>query len=204
MRLLGLIAVLLVLAAAAAAVYAWLGYYNVAASEPHAGFVRASLQTIRDNSIERHARAYPGAGPPLDEPEMIRTGASHYAREGCAGCHGGPGAPQGEIAKHMLPQPPDLTRTAARWTDAELFWIMQNGIKLTGMPAFGPTHDEDELWAMVAFVRKLPTMTPEEYEQLTGEADRPRHAENEDAHDHGGPGEENPEQSSDYGDGGDQ
>ncbi|ESW79291.1 hypothetical protein X772_28155 [Mesorhizobium sp. LSJC280B00] len=51
--------------------------------------------------------------------------------------------------------------------DAELYWIMQNGIKMTGMPAFGSTHNQEELWAMVAFTRRLPEMSQSEYEKIT-------------------------------------
>lgn len=199
MRFLCLISIIIVAAIAAAGTYAWLGYYNVAASAPHAEFVHAALQTIRDNSIERQAEVYLGAAPPLDDPEMIRTGARHYAEEGCADCHGGPGAPQGELAEYMSPQPPDLADTATRWSNAQLYWIMENGIKMTAMPAFGATHDEDELWAMVAFVRKLTTMSPQEYERIMEEATSggPRHAENESGHEHDEPAAEPPENEGD-------
>ncbi|AZO21649.1 cytochrome c [Mesorhizobium sp. M1E.F.Ca.ET.045.02.1.1] len=67
----------------------------------------------------------------------------------------------------MQPQPPDLKRAATTLNDAELYWVLQNGIKMTGMPAFGPTHNQEELWAMVAFVRHLPKMSLAEYEKIT-------------------------------------
>jgi len=50
--------------------------------------------------------------------------------------------------------------------DAEIYWIVKHGIKLTGMPAFGPTHDENELWGLVAIVKEIPRMSPEQYRQL--------------------------------------
>jgi mono/diheme cytochrome c family protein len=98
---------------------------------------------------------------------MIRTGGYHYQEEGCRTCHGGPGTTQAAFAEQMRPEPPDLTKAAATWKDNELYWILQHGIKMTGMPAFGPTHDEKELRAMVAFVRRLPDMSPSEYKELT-------------------------------------
>ena len=67
----------------------------------------------------------------------------------------------------LQPAPPDLTKTAATLDDAELYWIMKNGIKMTGMPAFGPTHNQEELWAMVAFTRRLPEMSQSEYKKIT-------------------------------------
>lgn len=167
MRLFAALGVILLALVVGGAVYAYLGFYNVAASDPHVDYVRWSLETAQDSSVERHAARQVGHVPPLDNTEMIRTGAQHYREEGCIQCHGGPGNPQAEFARHMRPEPPDLTQAVRQWNDSELFWIMQHGIKMTGMPAFGPTHNEDELWAMVAFVRRLPEMGQSEFQQLT-------------------------------------
>lgn len=100
--------------------YVYVGFYDVAASEPDPDFVRWSLETIRDNSIQRHAGHSVSLDRSLDDLEMIRTGRHHYKEEGCAACHGGPGISQAEFAKNMQPQPPDLTRAAADLDDAEL------------------------------------------------------------------------------------
>jgi len=81
----------------------------------------------------------------------------------CAGCHGGPGVERGETGKGMTPTPPDLAEEAGEWSDAELYWITEHGIKLAGMPAFGPTHSDEEIAMIAAFVRLLPEMTAEEY-----------------------------------------
>ena len=87
----------------------------------------------------------------------------------------------------MKPQPPDLSKAAAERSDAELFWVMKHGLKMTAMPAFGPTHNQEELWAMVAFVRRLPEMSAAEFEDLTA---APGGAE------HGGGGEDGAEEPS--------
>jgi len=63
----------------------------------------------------------------------------------------------------MRPQPPDLSEAAAEWTPQEIFWIVKHGVKMTGMPAFGPSHGDDTLWNVAAFVKQLPAMTPERY-----------------------------------------
>ncbi|MDX8518394.1 c-type cytochrome [Mesorhizobium dulcispinae] len=147
--------------------YTYAGFYNVAASEQDVNVIRWLLETIRNNSIERHAGHNVSPGRLLDDPEMIRTGGHHYKEEGCVACHGGPGISRAEFAMNMQPQPPDLKRAATTLNDAELYWVLQNGIKMTGMPAFGPTHNQEELWAMVAFVRRLPQMSLSEYEKIT-------------------------------------
>jgi mono/diheme cytochrome c family protein len=139
------------------------GVYNVAATEPHWRVTRWILETARVRSIKAHA-ADVQIPPGLDDPAKIPMGVEHFAAH-CAICHGAPGVPRGDIADRLYPQPPDLTLTAQAYTDGELFWILKHGIKLTGMPAWAD-HTDKELWATVAFLRKLPGMTPEDYAKL--------------------------------------
>lgn len=70
----------------------------------------------------------------------------------------------------LYPPPPDLTLAAVvdRWSDAELYWIVKNGIEHTGMIGLGPTHTDEEIWSVSAFVRQLPTMSPAEYQAMAG------------------------------------
>ena len=82
----------------------------------------------------------------------------------CVGCHGANGIERSEGAKGMYPDPPRFYRHASRMDPKEMFWTIKNGIKMTGMPAFGPTHSDQKIWAMTAFIKeKLQTMTTEEY-----------------------------------------
>ena len=97
--------------------------------------------------------------PPLDNADLIRLGAGHF-HGGCAFCHGAPGIPVSPIAQHMLPPPPDLTTSMRPWTDEELFWIVKHGIKYTGMPGWAALEREDEIWAVVAFLRQMPKLDP--------------------------------------------
>jgi CopA family copper-resistance protein len=83
----------------------------------------------------------------------------------CAVCHGAPDVPPGDIADGLYPKPPDLAAAAKHSSDAELFWTVKNGIKMTGMPSWSD-HSDEELWATVAFVRKLPGMSEAEYAKL--------------------------------------
>ena len=82
-------------------------------------------------------------------------------------CHGAPGVEESEFGEGLNPPAPDLTLPAMqRMRDGELFWVVSNGIRMTGMPAFSPTHKEDEIWKIVAFVRHLPEITKEEQQTL--------------------------------------
>jgi mono/diheme cytochrome c family protein len=153
--------ILLLILGAAAFIYG--GVYNVAATDPHWRIVYQLIDTIRVRSIKAHAA---GIQTPagLDADDKIVMGTDHYAAH-CAVCHGAPGVPKGEIAQGLYPQPADLAESAKTYQPNELFWILKNGIKMTGMPAWSD-HGDDELWATVAFLQKLPGMTEEEYAKL--------------------------------------
>jgi cytochrome c553 len=139
------------------------GVYNVAATDHHWPLTHWLIETARMRSIERHAS---GIIPPpgLDDPARLVFGTEHFAAH-CAVCHGAPGVPPGDIARGLYPPPPNLAAAASRYTPGELFWIVRHGIKSTGMPAWND-HSEDELWATVAFLEKLPTLDEPAYARL--------------------------------------
>jgi mono/diheme cytochrome c family protein len=147
-------------------VFIYSGYFNVAASEPHSSITGWVLETARARSIKVHA-ADIGAPPGLDDPPKLLIGTEHFAAH-CVVCHGAPGVPKGEVGEGLYPQPPNLVHSSEHYTPSELFWIVKHGIKMTGMPAWGD-HSDDELWAKVAFIRKLPEMTPEDYAKLVAQ-----------------------------------
>lgn len=103
--------------------------------------------------------------PPLDDPALAARGAGHYAA-GCTPCHGAPGVEQSPVALAMTPHPPALARRIEEWDASELFWIVRNGIKLTGMPAWPTPRREDEVWAVVAFLLRLPNLDEQGYRDL--------------------------------------
>ena len=143
------------------------GAYNVAATEEHTSFVRWAFDTTFQNSIElRAAEIVP---PENVTPEMVTAGAGAYMSM-CQHCHAGPGVERARWANGMRPQPPHLTEAASHWEIEEVFWLVRHGARMTGMPAFGPTHEDGALWNIAAFVKELPGMTPERYEEL-GAAD---------------------------------
>lgn len=167
-RLRHVLAALLILALLGGAggfLVAWSGLYSVAASRGHWAITTWLLHFTLRNSVETHSL---GIRPPaLDDPGLIRLGAGHFAT-GCAVCHGAPDTPSSVAFHHMLPKPPDLTHAADQWQAEELFWIVKNGFKFTGMPAWPAQGRDDEVWAMVAFLQALPELTPEQYGVLTG------------------------------------
>jgi mono/diheme cytochrome c family protein len=169
-----LIAVLTI-AAAAVGAGGWLaaGGFDVAADSPHSPLVFRAIEFARDRGVE--ARAEKIAVPALDDPKLLAKGAKDYVAM-CEGCHLGPGVADNEFRKGVYPQPPDLFKNPTD-SDAEAFWIVKHGLKMTAMPAWGLTHDDATLWGIVAFLKQLPTLTPAQYQQVTASAAEAHHEE---------------------------
>lgn len=146
-------------------VVVYTGTFNVAATEQHSAFGRWALDTTFHNSVETRARSL--TPPEQVTPQMLQTGAASY-KSMCEHCHAGPGVERARWADGMRPQPPHLAEAAAEWEPNEVFWIAKHGVKMTGMPAFGPTHDDQALWGIAAFVKELPGMEPGRYAALGG------------------------------------
>jgi mono/diheme cytochrome c family protein len=161
---------LAVIAIAALAIY--LGAYNIAADIPHTQPVYWLLETARERSIEVRAEGIIVPGD-LSDPKRVASGAGQYAAM-CAGCHLAPGMKRTEIARGLYPRAPELRR-GTDLTPAEEFWVVKHGIKMTGMPAWGVTHDDELLWDVIAFLQKLPELTVEQYQALVKSA--PSHEE---------------------------
>jgi mono/diheme cytochrome c family protein len=139
------------------------GFFDVAANDPHWLITRWVFETARTRSIKAHTAGIQ-TPPGADDPARLLIGTEHYAVH-CAVCHGAPGVPKGDIGRGLNPPPPDLAKNAPLYNPAELFWIVKHGIKMTGMPAWSD-HSDEELWATVAFLEKLPAMSEQEYAGL--------------------------------------
>lgn len=155
-------AVLLILIIAALLIAT--GAYNVAASSGHSAFERLVLHSTMERSVAVRA----GGTAPTLTSAMVRTGGTEY-KGMCQQCHGGPGVKRAEWAEGMTPLPPNLAKEAAEWTPEQIHWILEHGIKMSGMPAFGATHDSQTLWAVSAFVKQLPQMSAEAYAAIPEE-----------------------------------
>ena len=163
-------ALLVLVVAAAVGIYA--GLYNIAADVPHTQPVYWLFEVVRDRSIAAGARDVVVPND-LNDPNRISKGAGQYA-DMCSGCHLAPGMKRTEISRGLYPRAPELRRKTDL-APAEQFWIIKHGVKMTGMPAWGVTHEDELLWDVVAFVRKLPELTPDRYETLVKNA--PKHEE---------------------------
>ena len=155
--------VVIVLLISGGLAFIYSGHFDVAASDPHWPVTRWVLETARTRSIEVHAAGIQ-VPPGLDDPAKLLIGTEHFAAH-CAVCHGAPGVPKGDIAHGLNPRPPDLAHASGLYSPSELFWILKHGIKMTGMPSWGD-HSDDELWATVGFLEKLPGMTEQDYAKL--------------------------------------
>ena len=116
-----------------------------------------------DNSVKNHAKDI--KAPNITDTALINMGFDQYTHS-CIGCHGAPGITRPASAPKMYPQPPALAKAAKEWTPSELFWITKNGIKMTGMPEFGSAKNDNQIWSIVAFVKKMNNMTPEEFNTM--------------------------------------
>ena len=174
--------VVVILLAGAGFIYS--GVFNVAATNKDSALVSWLLSVTRERSIESRIGGI--VAPPDSEmtsPETLTEGFEHY-NEMCVICHGAPGVEPGEAREGLNPQPPLLAKAKQLQNDppGELFWVIKNGIKMTGMPAWGPTHSDDKIWAMVAFVKKLPNMSATEYKAMQQQLGESGHHSD---HDHG-------------------
>jgi cytochrome c553 len=140
------------------------GIVTVAATSGHSALVEWILAVAMQRSVERHAREI--EPPPLDEPALIHRGMRFFETD-CVPCHGAPGVRRDDANDHLVPIPPELSKVVGEWRPRELFWIVKHGIKATGMPAWGPTHRDDEIWSVVAFMRALAGMQAEQYRAMT-------------------------------------
>jgi len=164
MRFFAVIGLVAILLAIGSALYFFGGYYNVAAAQPDNSTVAWAIGQVREASIESRA---PATAPVnLEEPSLIEAGAGAFAARGCATCHGAPGATWAKFAGGMRPVPADLTEVAKSYAPGAIFWVIKNGLNMTGMPSFGRIKVQDsEIWAITAFVKKLPSVSPDDYKK---------------------------------------
>lgn len=141
--------------------YIYSGVYDISATKQHTSLVYWILSTARRQSLQTHAS---GSPPPLEltDANLIASGLTLFEQH-CRQCHGAPGIAPGAIGLGMNPSPPNFAQMGRDLTASELYWSVSNGIKLTGMPAWKHRLSERERWAIVAFVKNSPTLSPAEY-----------------------------------------
>jgi mono/diheme cytochrome c family protein len=164
MRRLATLFFLPVLALIGAGIVVGAGLVDFSATAPPSRLEERAAQFALNRSIARHA---PSRKNPLgDSPEAVTAGLVLF-RAHCVSCHGAPGVDPSEEGASLNPPAPGLTlaRVQAR-PDGQLFWVVSHGIRMTGMPAFGPSRSEQEIWQLVAALRRLPQLSDAEKRAL--------------------------------------
>ena len=182
-----------------AIVYAYSGIHDVSARSPHSGVISWLLSTTSHASVER--RSSDIEVPDLSDASLARAGIKDFDAM-CVACHGAPGREPEAVGQGLNPPAPDLAESAAHMNPAELFWVTKNGLKMTGMPAWGATHDDDALWPVVAFISTLADLDADGYQALLASAEGMGHHDegnDEGSHSHGEQAAEKEEQPEDDG-----
>lgn len=161
-------AVFMIVSSAVGFLVAASGVIPIKASSGHWEITKWFLDFSKRRSVSFHTIGI--EQPPIEDAGLVLKGAGHY-EIGCAACHGSPKLQTPRIAQAMTPTPPYLPERMGRWEGPELFYIVKHGIKFTGMPAWPAQQRDDEVWAMVAFLQRLPNMEAEEYRKLIGESE---------------------------------
>ena len=152
MKILIVIIIILALAVGLFIIFMNSGIYNVAATSEHGALTLKIIEVTKDNSIRKHAAGI--EVPELTDSAMIAEGFAHFD-EMCVICHGAAGIGKDAFAIGLYPEAPSLAEEGDEWTAPELFWITKHGIKLTGMPAIGDVHSDEEIWPIIAFLQVL-------------------------------------------------
>jgi mono/diheme cytochrome c family protein len=158
---------------AAALVVVGLAYVMVTglSSQPEPGVIETRVaRSVRALAVPRSIKAQ--SNPLGNSEEAFRPGMEHFARY-CAMCHGNDGSGEDTpIGRGLFPKPPDMRDVTQKLSDGEIFYIIENGVRFTGMPAFGTGNadpaGEKLAWQLVHFIRRLPRLTPDEIGEMKG------------------------------------
>src|SRR5579872_3968541 len=163
MRKAGLLAVVIAVLVAGAFVWIRMQQGFSARAQPSA-IERALAVTLRRAAVPASARN--ARNPFSSSPGLLVDARAHFA-DHCASCHANNGSGDTAIGRGLYPRAPDMRKSDTQsLTDGELYWIIHNGIRLSGMPAWGDPDRDDDSWKLVLFIRHLPSMTPEEESEM--------------------------------------
>lgn len=145
-------------------IYISSGAYDISQLTPHNKFTKSIIGLTTHSSINKRMKEIVVPGN-LKDTAMIVMGFKHY-NEMCLSCHSAPGQKPSEMTEGLYPKPPKLYEYTKEDDAQEFFWIIKYGIKMTSMPAFKPTHDDEKIWAITAFItQKMNKMSPAEYNE---------------------------------------
>ena len=143
-----------------------IGTHGLSAREQPGTLEQWVAREARSLAVPKNARTRENPVP--DSPQVQADARAHWA-DHCAACHANNGSGDVEMGKHMYPPAPDMRQPETQqMTDGELFFIIQNGIRMTGMPAWGSgsQQDEQDSWKLVRFIRHLPQLTAQEEQEM--------------------------------------
>lgn len=149
-------------AALTAAVVVYSGIYDISVTRQHLQPIHSVMEIAMRQSVRRYSKGIDE--PPLTDPQMALRGAASF-RDNCVQCHGAPGVAQSAIGLSMQPLPGPLVDAQQHWRPRELYWVVRNGIKMTGMPAWQYRMPDAEIWDLVAFMQQLPQLNAAQYAQ---------------------------------------
>lgn len=159
--LIGLI-VVAILSIAGTAAFVYSGLYDIAATDQHTAPVFWLLKATMRRAVEHHARDV--HVPQLADPAIIAKGRALFVTQ-CSRCHGAPGVAPEPFALGLRPTPANLANTGIEWPAGQLYWAIKHGMKLTGMPAWEYRLADDDVWAIVAFIQRMPYESPREFRE---------------------------------------
>ncbi|HEX6003152.1 MAG TPA: c-type cytochrome [Burkholderiales bacterium] len=171
MRTLAILMALAVLGSIGATAFVWSGLYDVSATDQHLPPTYWVLDKAMRRSIAQRGKEI--AVPPLGTPEQLAHGLALY-RAHCVQCHGAPGVAPQPFALGLTPLPAPLMHTGREWAPGDIYWVVKYGLKMTGMPAWEFRMSDEDIWAVVALVKQLPTYSPQAYRDATSPELRPR------------------------------
>ena len=170
MRILAVIGALAIIVGIGAAVFFFGGFYSVAGTAEDPAIVTWALTRVRTASIDRHAQDQPPAFHQRRRA-ACRPAPKRSPHMAAPTCHGGPGVSWAKFSEGLHPDPPDLKDVVDELSPAQLFWVVKNGINMTGMPSFAQAGaKDDEIWSIVAFLKKLPSVSEADYKAWTTSA----------------------------------
>ena len=156
-----LIAVLII----AAALYFVLGRYDVSATKPHPEIVNMIFHGIAERSIKRNSASLTVPYDVNDEDIYVK-GFKEYEHM-CVQCHGAPGVEPSPTGKGLFPKPPKFpSEEFNEYSLKDIFWVTKNGVQMTGMPAYGLTHEDETIWAVAIFLDRSRNLSEVEYKKL--------------------------------------
>ena len=136
----------------AAVAFIYSGFYDVTAATPHTRLVGWALHQVYQSSMERDSAGIE-APAHLETAANVQSGAQLYS-ENCAMCHGAPGTPLSPFGRGIYPTAPILLTTTRKNHPNQMFWVIKNGIKMTGMADFGKSLTDQQIWDIAAFLTK--------------------------------------------------